>query len=59
MLDHIGLVTDLARSKGFFERALAPLGYTKLMEFSGAVGFGMAVNPISGSPKGSHLNPCT
>jgi catechol 2,3-dioxygenase-like lactoylglutathione lyase family enzyme len=46
MLDHIGLVvTDFGRSKSFFERALAPLGYTKLMEFSGAAGFGMAGKP--------------
>ena len=28
MLDHIGLaVSDFAKSKGFFERALVPLGY--------------------------------
>ncbi len=28
MLDHIGFpVTDFARSKAFYERALAPLGY--------------------------------
>jgi hypothetical protein len=46
MLDHIGLVvSDFGRSKSFFERALAPLGYTKLMEFSGAAGFGMAGKP--------------
>jgi hypothetical protein len=35
MLDRIGLVvSDLGRSKGFFEHALAPLGYTKLRECS-------------------------
>lgn len=46
MLDHVGLVvSDFVRSKGFFERALAPLGYTKLMEFSGAAGLGMAGKP--------------
>src|SRR5260221_13155533 len=46
MLDHIGLmVSDFSRSKSFFERALAPLGYTKVMEFSGAAGFGMAGKP--------------
>jgi hypothetical protein len=46
MLDHIGLVvSDFGRSKSFFERALAPLGYTKLMEFGGAAGFGMAGKP--------------
>ncbi len=41
MLDHVGLVvSDFGRAKSFFESALAPLGYTKLMEFSGAAGFG-------------------
>ncbi len=42
MLDHIGLsVADFAKSKSFFERALAPLGYKCLMEFPGAAGFGI------------------
>src|SRR6202011_4278628 len=46
MLDHISLtVSDFAKSKSFFQRALAPLGYTKLMAFSGAAGFGMAGKP--------------
>jgi catechol 2,3-dioxygenase-like lactoylglutathione lyase family enzyme len=46
MLDHIGLVvSDFAKSKAFFERALAPLGYSCLMEFSGAAGFGAAGKP--------------
>ena len=41
MLDHVGLkVSDYAKSKAFFERALAPLGYKCLMEFPGAAGFG-------------------
>jgi catechol 2,3-dioxygenase-like lactoylglutathione lyase family enzyme len=41
MLDHIGLkVADFAKSKSFFEKALAPLGYKCLMEFPGAAGFG-------------------
>ena len=41
-LDHVGLaVSDYARSKAFYEKALAPLGMTLLMEFSGAAaGFG-------------------
>jgi len=41
-LDHVGFtVTDYARSKAFYEAALAPLGLTLLMEFSGAAaGFG-------------------
>jgi catechol 2,3-dioxygenase-like lactoylglutathione lyase family enzyme len=37
MLDHITLhVSDYARSKRFYESALAPLGYTVMMEFGGA-----------------------
>jgi catechol 2,3-dioxygenase-like lactoylglutathione lyase family enzyme len=42
MLDHVGFaVADYQRSKEFYEKALAPLGYTLLMEFSGAAaGFG-------------------
>src|SRR3569833_1116987 len=42
MVDHIGFaVADYARSKAFYERALAPLGMKLLMEFSGAAaGFG-------------------
>ena len=41
-LDHVGFaVADYERSKAFYERALAPLGMTLLMEFSGAAaGFG-------------------
>jgi catechol 2,3-dioxygenase-like lactoylglutathione lyase family enzyme len=41
-LDHIGLaVADYARSKAFYEQALAPLGIRLLLEFSGAAaGFG-------------------
>jgi catechol 2,3-dioxygenase-like lactoylglutathione lyase family enzyme len=42
VLDHIGFaVTDYQRSKAFYEKALAPLGFTLLMEFSeAAAGFG-------------------
>jgi catechol 2,3-dioxygenase-like lactoylglutathione lyase family enzyme len=33
MIDHVGFpVSDYARSKAFYERALAPLGYTLVME---------------------------
>ncbi len=33
MLDHIGLnVSDYDRSRDFYERALAPLGFSRLME---------------------------
>jgi catechol 2,3-dioxygenase-like lactoylglutathione lyase family enzyme len=42
VLDHIGIgVADYERSTTFYKRALAPLGYALLMEFSGAAaGFG-------------------
>ena len=41
MIDHIGFpVSDYARSKAFYEKALAPLGYSLQMEFEGAAGFG-------------------
>jgi catechol 2,3-dioxygenase-like lactoylglutathione lyase family enzyme len=37
MLDHVGFaVADYKRSKAFYEKALAPLGFTLLMEFSEA-----------------------
>jgi catechol 2,3-dioxygenase-like lactoylglutathione lyase family enzyme len=41
MIDHTGItVTDLAASRAFYERALAPLGYRVVREKPGAVGFG-------------------
>jgi catechol 2,3-dioxygenase-like lactoylglutathione lyase family enzyme len=42
MLDHLGLaVADFERSKAFYERALAPLGISVLMEpVPGVAGFG-------------------
>lgn len=42
MLDHVGIaVADYARSRSFYEQALAPLGMKLLLEFSGAAaGFG-------------------
>jgi len=43
-LDHLGIaVTDYARSKLFYEKALAPLGVALLMEFAeAAAAFGKA-----------------
>jgi len=41
MLDHVGIeVSDLGRSKAFYEEALEPVGIRLLMEFEGAAGFG-------------------
>ena len=52
MIDHIGFpVSDYARSKAFYEQALAPLGYTVIMELaettsgSPAVGLGRDGKP--------------
>ena len=51
MLDHIGLaVSDFAKSKAFFQAALAPLGYNVKMDFGEAIGFGQD-RPISGLRK--------
>ncbi len=41
MIDHFNLpVSDLARSRSFYERVLAPLGYRFVMQDGAAVGFG-------------------
>ena len=41
MLDHAGIeVSDLARSRAFYEAALKPLGIRPLMELDGGIGFG-------------------
>jgi catechol 2,3-dioxygenase-like lactoylglutathione lyase family enzyme len=47
MLDHVGYsVSDYERSKAFYEKALAPLGITLLMEPApGIGGFGDAGKP--------------
>jgi catechol 2,3-dioxygenase-like lactoylglutathione lyase family enzyme len=54
MLDHIGFpVSDYARSKAFYAKALAPLGYVLVMEIGPehteskfpAAGFGAEGNP--------------
>ena len=47
MLDHLGLnVADFDRSKRFYERALAPLGISLIMQpVPGAAGFGEDQKP--------------
>ena len=47
MIDHTGVqVADLARSIAFYEKALAPLGYTLLRSIPNiAAGFGVAPKP--------------
>jgi catechol 2,3-dioxygenase-like lactoylglutathione lyase family enzyme len=46
MIDHITVkVSDLDRALAFYKVALAPLGYSVLMEFPGAVGMGVGGKP--------------
>jgi catechol 2,3-dioxygenase-like lactoylglutathione lyase family enzyme len=47
MIDHIGIaVSDLEKSIKFYEKALAPLGYTLLRKYEGfAAGFGIGNKP--------------
>ena len=61
MIDHIGIaVTDLEKSTAFYVKALAPLGYTLLMNFPGmAAGFGVAPKPdfwIGQAPAAKHAH---
>lgn len=47
MIDHIGFgVSDYARSKDFFLKALAPLGFGVVMEVEGGVGIGPKGDPL-------------
>ena len=46
MLDHLTLtVSDFARSRAFYQTALAPLGYDEQMSFEGMIGFGEKQKP--------------
>ncbi|HEY7267266.1 MAG TPA: VOC family protein [Solirubrobacterales bacterium] len=47
MIDHVGVnASDYGRSRGFYEQALAPLGYSLLMEpVEGHGGFGREGKP--------------
>ncbi|MFE0754923.1 VOC family protein [Inquilinus sp. NPDC058860] len=41
MFDHVSIgVADLARSRAFYDAALAPLGYGRIRDFDDAVGYG-------------------
>ncbi len=47
MIDHITLaVTDYARSKAFYEKALAPLGMKVIAEYGIYCGFGLQSKPF-------------
>jgi catechol 2,3-dioxygenase-like lactoylglutathione lyase family enzyme len=46
MIDHTGVaVSDFARSKAWYEQALAPLGYAMLKQWETFAGFGVAPKP--------------
>ena len=46
MIDHINVgVADLAASRAFYERALAPLGITVVMQHQAGIGFGRGGRP--------------
>lgn len=61
MIDHVGVsVSDFSKSKEFYTKALAPLGYTLLMEIPAAVtghadvaGFGEPQKPDFWISKGT------
>lgn len=54
MIDHVGVpVSDYARSKRFYEQALAPLGYVTVMEFGDAAGLGAGGKPDLWIAKGA------
>jgi catechol 2,3-dioxygenase-like lactoylglutathione lyase family enzyme len=45
-IDHVNIgVSDMAASRAFYERALAPLGYVVVMEHQYGVGFGRDGKP--------------
>ena len=51
IIDHIGIaVSDYDRSKGFFCRALAPLGIELVAEVEGWAGLGKAGKPAPPQP---------
>ena len=71
MLDHIGIaVVDFERSKAFYQRVLAPLGYGLVMEVTPAMtggpdahaGFGLERRPQfwigTGTPTRGKLHVC-
>jgi catechol 2,3-dioxygenase-like lactoylglutathione lyase family enzyme len=46
MIDHVSIyVDDLAAAKAFYLAALAPLGYSILMELPDNIGLGMGIAP--------------
>lgn len=47
MIDHVILnVKDMATAKAFYEKALAPLDYSVILEYPGGAGFGPQGKPV-------------
>lgn len=58
MLDHIIIsVSDLAASRAFYEQALAPLGYSVVMDFGDGCGFGVLEKPDFFIRQGDQVTP--
>jgi catechol 2,3-dioxygenase-like lactoylglutathione lyase family enzyme len=58
MIDHFFLpVGDLQKSKHFYERALAPVGYKAIMEYQGGTGYGTRGKPYLFLMPGGPLAP--
>ena len=58
MLDHVTIqVADYARSKRFYASALAPLGYTVMMEFGPVAGLGADGKPDFWIAQGEPAKP--
>jgi catechol 2,3-dioxygenase-like lactoylglutathione lyase family enzyme len=60
MIDHMGInCSDMTRSKAWYQQALAPLGYTLMMDYGEAVGFGADGKPdfwlAKGPPSPTHV----
>ncbi len=46
MIDHVSLgVTDLERSKAFYDAVLKPLGMTRIFNYDGGLGYGAGDKP--------------
>jgi catechol 2,3-dioxygenase-like lactoylglutathione lyase family enzyme len=62
MLDHVSLgVNDLAAAIAFYDAALPPLGYKRVVEIPGAVAYGVGEQPMFwlGVPEGGRwANAC-
>jgi catechol 2,3-dioxygenase-like lactoylglutathione lyase family enzyme len=58
MIDHLTLtVRDLAKSRTFYEQALAPLGYSVVMEFGPMFAFGPGRKPVLWMKQGEPQAP--